>query len=41
MHLEFVVSSKRRADVIIPLGSKNIVAINMLVTKIRSMLAMG
>jgi uridine kinase len=38
MHLEFVEPSKRWADIIIPRGSDNLVAIDMVVTKIRSMI---
>lgn len=38
MHLEFVEPSKQWADVIIPRGSDNKVAIDMVVTKIRSLL---
>lgn len=37
MHLEFVEPSKRYADVIIPLGGHNAVAIDMLLTLIRSL----
>ncbi len=37
MHLEFVEPSKRYADIIIPLGGHNTVAIDMLLTLIRSM----
>jgi uridine kinase len=39
MHLEFVVPSKRYADIIIPLGGHNTVAIDMLLTLIRSLAA--
>lgn len=39
MHLEFVEPSKRYADVILPEGGHNVVAIDMLVTKVRSILA--
>lgn len=39
MHLEFVEPSKHWADVIIPRGADNFVAIDMVVTKIKSMLA--
>ena len=39
MHLEFVEPSKRYADVIIPLGGHNSVAIDMLLTLIRSLAA--
>jgi len=38
MHLEFVEPSKHWADIIIPRGSENLVAIDMVVTKIWSML---
>ncbi len=38
MHLEFVEPSKRWADVIIPKGGENEVAIDMVVTKIKSLL---
>lgn len=38
MHLEFVEPSKRWADVIVPKGGENIVAIDMIVTKIKEML---
>ena len=38
MHLQFVEPSKHWADIIIPRGADNTVAIDMLVTKIRSML---
>jgi uridine kinase len=38
MHLEFVEPSKHWADVIIPRGSENLVAIDMVVAKISSML---
>ena len=38
MHLEFVEPSKLWADVIIPRGAENSVAIDMVVTKIRSMI---
>ncbi len=44
MHLEFAVPSKRYADIIIPLGGHNTVAIDMLLTLIRSLVrneAMG
>jgi uridine kinase len=39
MHLEFVEPSKRYADVIIPVGGRNRVAVDMLVTKLASTLA--
>ena len=38
MHEEFVEPSKRWADVIIPKGGENLVAIDMVVTKMREML---
>lgn len=38
MHLEFVEPSKHWADIIIPRGAENLVAIDMVVTKIWSML---
>jgi uridine kinase len=38
MHLEFVEPSKRYADVIIPEGGFNMVAIDMVADRIRSML---
>jgi uridine kinase len=39
MHLEFVEPSKRYADMILPEGGHNRVAIDMLVTKVRAVLA--
>jgi uridine kinase len=38
MHLEFVEPSKLWADVIIPRGAENLVAIDMVVAKIRMLL---
>ena len=38
MHLEFVDPSKRHADVIVPRGGHNQVAVDMLVTKVRAVL---
>jgi uridine kinase len=38
MHLDFVEPSKRYADVIIPEGGKNLVAIDMVAARIRTML---
>jgi uridine kinase len=38
MHLEFVEPSKRYADIIVPQGGENLVAIDMLITKIRAVL---
>ena len=39
MHLEFVEPSKRYADVIVPEGGFNHVAVDMLVTKVKSILS--
>jgi uridine kinase len=39
MHLEFVEPSKRYADVIVPLGGHNTVAIELLLTMLRSVVA--
>ena len=39
MHLDFVEPSKRYADIIIPLGGHNAVAIDMVLTLIRSLAA--
>ncbi len=39
MHLEFVEPSKRYADIIVPQGGHNVVAIDMLLTLIRSLTA--
>ncbi|MBD3236725.1 MAG: uridine kinase [Candidatus Eisenbacteria bacterium] len=39
MHLQFVAPSKRYADVIIPEGGHNVVGIDLLVTKVRAILA--
>ncbi|MEO5509188.1 MAG: uridine kinase [Longimicrobiales bacterium] len=41
MHLEFVEPSKRYADLIMPEGGRNHVAVDMLLTKIRSVLREG
>ena len=38
MHLEFVEPSKRTADLIIPEGGNNAVAIDLIITKLRSLL---
>ena len=38
MHLEFVEPSKRWADIIIPHGGENLVGVDMVVTKIKTML---
>jgi len=39
MHLEFVEPSKRYADVIVPLGGHNTVAVDLLLTMLRSVVA--
>ena len=39
MHLQFIEPSKRYADIIIPEGGFNVVAIDLLKTKIRAILA--
>ena len=39
MHIEFVEPSKRHADIIIPEGGLNDIGVDMLITKIRSLLA--
>ena len=39
MHLQFVEPSKRYADLVIPEGGYNFVAIDLMKTKIRSLLA--
>ncbi|MBI3004395.1 MAG: uridine kinase [Ignavibacteriales bacterium] len=39
MHLEFVEPSKHWADVIIPRGAENVVAVDMVVTKIESLMS--
>ena len=41
MHEQFVEPSKRRADIIIPDGGRNRVALEMLIQRIRSQLAQG
>ena len=38
MHLQFIEPTKRYADIIIPEGGQNRVAIDLMVTKIRSVL---
>ena len=38
MHLTFVEPSKRYADIIVPEGGKNQVAVDILVTKIKDIL---
>jgi uridine kinase len=39
MHLEFVEPSKRYADLIVPEGGHNRVAVDMLITKVRAILS--
>ena len=41
MHLEFVEPSKRYADIIIPIGGYNTIALEMIVARIERMLAKG
>jgi uridine kinase len=41
MHLEFVESSKRYADVIIPEGGMNTVALDMVISRIEALLQAG
>ena len=41
MHLEFVEPSKRHADIIIPEGGFNVVALDMIVARIKAMIADG
>jgi uridine kinase len=41
MHLKFVEPSKRYADIIIPEGGSNTVAVDMLLTKVRAIVASG
>jgi uridine kinase len=38
MHLQFVEASKRYADVIIPEGGQNVVAVDLITTKVRDIL---
>jgi len=38
MHLEFIEPSKRYADIIVPRGGENIIALNMIVSRIKSLL---
>jgi uridine kinase len=38
MHLEFVELSKRYADVIIPEGGENVIALDMVVARIEALL---
>ena len=39
MHMQFIEPTKRYADVILPQGGTNLVAIDLLASKIRSILA--
>ena len=39
MHLEFVESSKRHADIIVPIGGKNPVALEMVIARLQSLLS--
>ena len=39
MHLQFVEPSKRYADVVIPEGGKNVVAVDLIVTKLKDILS--
>ena len=39
MYIQFVEPSKRKADIIIPRGGKNLVALDLILTKINSLLA--
>lgn len=41
MHEQFVEPSKRKADIIIPEGGKNVVALEMLIQRIKSVLALN
>lgn len=41
MHLQFVEPSKRRADIIVPEGGGNEIALDMVLTKLRSMIGIG
>ena len=41
MHLQFVEPSKRFADVIVPEGGKNEIAVDMVLTKLKSMIGIG
>jgi len=38
MHLRFVVPSKRHADIIVPLGGRNVAALEMVISRVRSAL---
>lgn len=39
MHLRFVVPSKRHADIIVPMGGRNVAAVEMVISRIRTALA--
>jgi uridine kinase len=41
MHIQFVEPSKRHADVIVPEGGKNEIALDMVLTQLRSMIGIG
>ena len=41
MHLRFVVASKRHADIIVPMGGRNIAAVEMVISRIQTALAQG
>jgi uridine kinase len=41
MHIQFVEPSKRYADVIVPEGGNNEIALDMVLTKLRSMIGIG
>lgn len=41
MHLQFVEPSKRHADVIVPEGGENEIALDMVLTKLRSVIGIG
>jgi uridine kinase len=38
MHLEFVENSKRYADIIVPEGGMNVVALDMVIARLQSLL---
>ena len=41
MHMEFVEPSKRYADVIVPTGGFNTIAVDMVVAKVKAMIQAG
>ncbi|MFH1276849.1 MAG: uridine kinase [Candidatus Eisenbacteria bacterium] len=41
MHLRFVVASKRHADIIVPMGGRNVAAVEMVISRIQTALAEG